>query len=325
MSFITRSLSLRSTARRLLLALAATTALAAAAQGAYPARPLQMIVPFPAGGPVDVVARSFAQALDARLNQRVVVLNRDGGSTTVGMNALLAAPGDGYTFVYGPVTALTVHLHWMKGLQFKADSFTPVCQTFENIFILAGKPDSRFTSFEQVLAEARAQPGKLGYGHPGVSSSPHLAGAELFQRARVDARDVPYRGETPMLPTLLSGELDLGVVTTGFVTTHNLRALAVFADRRLAQLPNVPTVKELGYPVNPSGYGGLFVRSDTPAEVVATLEKGCREAVADPAFRELAQRQHQQADFLDHNGFRTRIQADHQSKEALLKTVKLDR
>lgn len=311
--------------RGLTLALAACATFGAQAQSGYPARPLQMIVPFPAGGPVDVVARSFAQVLDTKLNQRVVVLNRDGGSTTVGMNALLAAPADGYTFVYGPVTSLTVHLHWMKGLQFKADSFAPVCQTFENIFILASKPDSRFASFDSVLAEARANPGKITYGHPGVSSSPHLAGAELFQRAGVSASDVPYRGETPMLPTLKSGEIDLGVVTTGFVATHQLRPLAVFADKRLPQYPQVPTVKELGYPVSPSGYGGLFVRSDTPADVVATLEKACRDTVGDPAFREMAQRQYQQADFLDHERFKDRIQADYRSKESLLKTVKLDR
>lgn len=321
-----RTLSYRRTIVQTLLA--AATALgtfAATAQSAYPSRPLQMIVPFPAGGPVDVVARSFAQALDSKLNQRVVVLNRDGGSTTVGMNALLSAAADGYTFVYGPVTSLTVHLHWMKGLNFKADSFTPICQTFENIFILASKPDSRFTSFESVLAEAKANPGKVTYGHPGISSSPHLAGAELFQRAGANASDIAFRGETPMLPVLLSGQVDLGVVTTGFVTTHSLKPLAVFADRRLAQYPNVPTVKELGYPVSPSGYGGLFVRSDVPAEVVSTLDKACKEAVADTAFREMAQRQHQQADFLNHEGFKARINADYRSKEQLLKTVKLER
>ena len=302
-------------------------ALPAAAQSAsgYPARPLQMIVPFPAGGPVDVVARSFALALDAKLGQRVVVINRDGASTTVGMNTLLAAPADGYTFVYGPVTALTVHLHWMKGLQFKTDSFVPVCQTFENIFMLATGADSPNQNLNAVLAKAKAEPGKLTYGHPGVASSPHLAGAELFQRAGVTLNDVPYRGETPMLPQLKTGEIDMGVVTTGFVTTHGMRALAVFSDKRLAAYPNVPTAKELGFAVSPSGYGGLFVRADTPQPVVAALEAGCRDALTVPAFREMAQRQFQQADYLDHERFKARIDADYKSKEALLKNVKIER
>ncbi len=322
-------------ARRLLFALIGGTvllgsALPAAAQpavaaGAYPNRPLQMIVPFPAGGPVDVVARSFALALDAQLGQRVVVINRDGGSTTVGMNALLGAPADGYTIFYGPVTSLTVHLHWMKGLQFKADSFVPVCQTFENIFILATRADSPYENFNAVLARAKADPGKLTYGHPGVSSSPHLAGAELFQRAGVEVTDVPYRGETPMLPQLKTGEIDMGVVTTGFVTTHGMRALAVFSDKRLSNYPNVPTVKELGFSVSPSGYGGLFLRADTPQPVVAALESGCRAALTVPSYREMAQRQHQQTEYLDHDRFKARIDADYKSKETLLKTVKLER
>ncbi|MGD9942923.1 MAG: tripartite tricarboxylate transporter substrate binding protein [Burkholderiaceae bacterium] len=297
----------------------------AAAQDAYPSRPLQMIVPFPPGGPVDIVARAFARELEGKLQQRVVVVNRDGASTTIGMNALLAAPADGYTFVYGPVTALTVHLHWMKGLQFNADSFTPVCQTFENIFMLAARPDTPYRSLEALLAQGKQQPGKLTYGHPGIASSPHLAGAELFQRAGVSARDVPYRGETPLLPQLISGEIDLGVVTTGFATTHKLHPIAVFADKRLAAFPNTPTVKELGYAVTPSGYGGLFVRAGTGEEALAALEKGCRQTVADPLFKEAAQRTFQQADFLDRQQFRERIRADHASKEGLLKTVKFDR
>lgn len=295
------------------------------AQGAYPTKPIQLIIPFPAGGPTETLGRSFAQVLDTKLGQRVVVVNRDGGSTTVGMNALLSAPADGYTIVYGPVTALTVHLHWMKGLQFKADSFTPICQTFENQFFLATRPDSRFTSFQQVVAEGKAEPGKLSYGHPGISSSPHLAGAELFQNVGISARDIAYRGEPAMLPTLMSGELDMVVVTTSFVVTHKLRPLAVFSERRLPQYPNTPTVKEMGYTVNPSGYGGLFVRADTPRDVVARIERACRETIADPAFQEVAQRLYQQTDYLDHAGFQARIQADYKSKQELLKFVKLER
>ncbi len=312
--------------QRLCMAVVAITASATAhAQAVYPARPLQLIIPFPAGGPTESLGRSFAQVMDTKLGQRVVVINRDGGSTTVGMNALLAAPADGYTLLYGPVTALTVHLHWMKGLQFKPDSFVPICQTFENMFVLAAKPDSHFSHFSQVVEEGKREAGRLAYGHPGISSSPHLAGAELFQGAGVQARDVAFRGEPGMLPTLLNGDIDLVVATTSFVTTQNLRPLAAFSDKRLPQFPNTPTVKELGYTVSPSGYGGLFVRADTPPEVVSRLEQACQNTVSDPVFREAARRLYQQTDFLDHTAFKARIQADHRSKGELLKTVKLDR
>ena len=290
----------------------------------YPQHQVQMIVPFPAGGPVDVVARAFAQAMDQQLGQPVVVLNREGGSTTVGMNALLNAAPDGYTLVYGPVTALTVHTHWMKNLQFKFDSFTPVCQTFENIFFLAAGPKSPYANFEALLKEAKARPGALTYAHPGIASSPHLAGAELFQKAGVSLADVPFRGETPMLTQLLNREVDFGVVTTGLVTTHSLRPFAVFADKRLAAYPDVPTVKELGYAVTPSGFGGLFVRKDTPAAVVARVESACRGAVQDPKLRDAAKRQYQETEYLGSSDFAARILADYRSKEALLKTVKIE-
>lgn len=295
------------------------------AQSSYPNKPVQMVIPYPPGGPVDLVARAFAQALDGKLNQRVVGIARDGGSTTVGINAMLQAPADGYTLYYGPVTSLTVHLHWMKGLPFKMDAVTPVCQTFENVFYLVTRPNSRYTNLDQIIAQGKANPGSLSYGHPGVSSSPHLAGAELFQKAGVSARDVPFRGEPPMLPSLMSGEMDLAVVTTAFMKTQNLRPLAVFSFKRVAEFPNVPTVHELGFPVNPSGYGGLMVRSETPLDVLNKIEKACREAVVDPAFKEFAQRYYQQADFLDQKAFKSRILADHQSKSELLRTVNLDR
>jgi tripartite-type tricarboxylate transporter receptor subunit TctC len=298
---------------------------AAAAQAAYPSRPVQMLVPFPAGAPVDTLARAFAQAFDKQVNQRVVTLNREGGSTTVAMNALLQAPADGYTLFYGPVTPITVHLHWMKGLPYKADSFTPVCQTFENIFVLAGGSNSPFKDLPSALAAAKARGTPLTYAHPGVSSSPHLSGAELFQRIGAPATDIPFRGEAAMVGSLRDNSVDLGVVTTGFALNQQLKPLAVFADKRLPAFPDTPTVAELGHPIQPSAYGGLFVRAETPAPVVARIEQACRGAVEDPAFQEMAKRLYQQGDFLDRAKFSARVQADLRSKAELLKTVKLER
>jgi tripartite-type tricarboxylate transporter receptor subunit TctC len=301
-------------------ALLATTAHAQS----YPTRPVQMIVPFPAGAPVDALARAFGQALSKPLGQNVVVMNREGGSTTIAMNALLAAPADGYNIIYGPVTALTVHPHWMKGLQYKPEQFTPVCQTFENVFVLAGAPNSPAT-LDATLAQAKTKPGGVTYAHPGVSTSPHLAGAELFQRAAVPSTDVPFRGEAAMIGQLRESAVDFGVVTTGFAISQNLKPVLVFSEKRLPAFPQTPTAREAGYPVTPSGYGGLFVRADTPAPVVAKIEESCREAVADPAFKEIAQRLYQDTEFLDRARFTARLQADAKSKGELLKSVKLER
>lgn len=316
-------------ATRLRCLAAAFTAIAvtamSSARAEYPERPLQVIVPFTAGGAVDAVARALAQALDHKIRQPVAVINRDGGGGTVGFNALLAAPADGYTLLFGPVTPLTVHVHWMKGLQFNAQSFVPVCQAFENIFFVAATPASTFKSLDNVLTHARARPGMLTYAHSGVASSPHLAGAELFQKAGVELRDVPFRGETPMLAPLKDGSVDLGIVTLNGVRTHGLVPLAVFADKRLRGYENVPTVQELGYGVTASGYGGLFMRADTPRPIVARIESACREAVDAAEFKQIAERNQQFSEYLNAARFAARIDADQRSKAKVLSSVKLER
>jgi tripartite-type tricarboxylate transporter receptor subunit TctC len=162
------------------LALAATVTCAQD----YPARPIQMLVPFPPGGIVDIMARGFAQPLDGRLGQRVLVVNRPGGGLTIGMVGLAQAPADGYTVLYSPVTPITIQPHRMKNLAYTRETIIPICQTFENVFYVAVGPKSQFQDFQSLVAYAKANPGKLRYVTPGVASSPHLAGAELWRSGR---------------------------------------------------------------------------------------------------------------------------------------------
>jgi tripartite-type tricarboxylate transporter receptor subunit TctC len=289
----------------------------------YPSRPLQLIVPFPPGGSVDIMGRGFAQALDAKLNQRVIVQNRGGAGLTIGMAALVQSPADGYTVLYSPVTPVSIQLHRMKGLPYTRDSIVPVCQTFENLFYVAVGPKSPLQSMQQLLEVAKASPGKLRYGVPGLGGSPHLAAAELWMKAGVQLQDVPYSGEIVFAPHLLTNELDIGIATTTLVVAQKLRPLAVYAAERQKQFPNVPTVAELGYPILPSGYGGLFVRAGTPAPVVARLEQACRDATADPGYRTLTEKQFQQADYLDRAAFTARLDADTRAKATLIPTLKI--
>ena len=289
----------------------------------YPSRPLQMIMPFPPGGIVDIMGRGFAQALGTRLGQQVVVVNRPGAGLTIGMAAVGQAPADGYTMIYTPVTPITIQPHRMKSLAYTREQFIPLCQVYESLFFVAVGPKSPFQDLQSLLAFARANPGKLRYATPGVGSSPHLAGAELWSKAGVQLTDVPYAGEVQAMPSLISGDIDLGIITTSGVNTGKLRPLAVFAEARYAALQNVPTVTEAGLPVLPSGYGGLFIRSDTPATAVARLTVACREAAADPAYLELAARQFQLSNYVDRAGFSARIDADFRAKAALLPTLKL--
>ena len=306
-----------------LLALAAALVAPPTVAQEYPARPVQMVMPFPPGGIVDIMGRGFAQALGARLGQQVVVVNRPGAGLTIGMAALAQAPSDGYTIIYTPVTPITIQPHRMKNLSYTREQFIPLCQVYESLFFVAAGPKSPFQDLAALLAFARANPGKLRYATSGIGSSPHLAGAELWQKAGVQLVDVPFAGEVQAMPSLVSGDVDLGIITATGVNTGKLRPLAVFADTRYPAFQNVPTVTEAGLPVLPSGYGGLFIRADTPAPIVARLEAVCKDASADPAYRELAARQYQLSNYVDRAGFAARIEADYRAKAALLPTLKL--
>lgn len=304
-------------------ALAATVLAVPSLAQEYPVKPLQMIIPFPPGGSVDILGRGFANVLDSKINQRVVIQNRGGAGLTIGMVALVQAPADGYTVLYSPVTPMSIQLHRMKNLAYDKDSYIPVCQTFENMFFVAVGPKSPYQNIRELLDAAKANPGKLRYGVPGLGGSPHLAAAELFMKAGVQLTDVPYSGEIVFAPHMLTGEIEIGISTTTLVFTQKLRPLAVFAAQRMSNYPNVPTVAELGFPILPSGYGGLFVRSGTPAPIVARLEAACRQATADPAYRDLAEKNFQQSDYLDRAAFTARLDADYKSKASLIPTLKL--
>ena len=269
------------------------------------------------------MGRGFAQALGSRLGQQVVVVNRPGAGLTIGMAAVGQAAADGYTFIYTPVTPITIQPHRMKNLSYTREQFIPLCQVYESLFFVAVGPKSPFQDLQSLLAHARANPGRLRYATPGVGSSPHLAGAELWSKAGVQLIDVPYAGEVQAIPSLVSGDIDLGIITTAGVNTGKLRPLAVFADARYPAFQTVPTVTEAGLSVLPSGYGGLFLRADTPPPVVARLAAACKEAAADPAYLELAARQFQLSNYVDRAGFSARIDADFRAKGALLPTLKL--
>jgi tripartite-type tricarboxylate transporter receptor subunit TctC len=300
----------------------ASAALAAHAQE-FPVRPVQLLVPFPAGSIVDIMARAFSQVAEQSFGQRILVVNRPGGSQTIAVNAMLAAPADGYTIVYAPVTPITIHPHRMK-LTYTFDSVTPVCQTFENIFWVTVGPNSPHKTLQDLVDYAKANPGKAKYATPGISSSPHLAAAELWKRMGVDLTDVPYPAvDANAVQSVIKNEVESAIATTNVVVGQKLRALAVFANERHPRYPDVPTVAELGHPILASGYGGLFVRQGTPAAVIAKIDDACRRGATDALYRDIAEKQFQAATYLDSAAFTARATADYRAKAALIPTLNL--
>ena len=296
---------------------------AARAQSAYPSRPVQVIVGFPAGGSVDVMARSLVAVISAQLGQPFVVVNRDGMSGTIGFGALAGARADGYTLGAGPTTPISVAPHLLAEVKYGVDSFEYVCQSFENVFTIAVPLDSPLRSMAELVASARANPGKLAYGHSGVGTVPHLSVANFLYRTGIDISAVPYRGEAALLPDLVSGRVQLGAPSVALAVSQKVRVLAVFADSRHPAFPEAPTFKELGMPSMPPGLNGLFAPKGTPHATLAALERACEQAVQGESFRTLAQKLSQRLAYLDGAQFAERARADSRYKGELIKALKI--
>ena len=296
------------------------------AQTNYPQRPVQVIIGFPAGGSVDVMARNLVTAINAQLGGSFVVVNRDGSSGTIGFGQVAAAPPDGYMLGAGPTTPISIAPHLIKNIKFGPESFEYICQSFENVFTIAVPLDSPFRSVADIIAAARANPGKLSYGHSGIGTVPHFSIANFVYRSNLNVAAIPYRGETGMLPDLIAGRLDFGGPSVALAIGQKVRVLAVFADGRHPAFPDVPTFAELGMPSMPPGLNGLFAPKGTPKEVLAVLERACEQAVQTEAFKAVAQKLSARIVYLNGAAFAERALADYKYKGELIKVldIKID-
>ncbi len=289
----------------------------------FPRKPLTAIVTLPPGSTVDVLARIFSQQIESRLKQPMVVENKPGAGLMLGMQVVQAAPADGYMMAFTPATPLTIQPHRTKKLPYAADGFIPVCQTFENTFMVAVPANSPYKDFKSFLAAAKANPGKIRYGHSGTGSSPHLMAAELWRDLGVSILDIPYRGETVFIPSLQVGDIEAGIVTTSLAQQQKLRPLIVFSKEKSKWFPGVPTTTELGYDIPAAGYGGIFVRTGTSSAVVEALEATCRDIVNSTAYQAAAENLLQSATYLDRKAFSMRISDESKSKARLLSVLNL--
>lgn len=259
---------------------------------AFPDRPVTLIVPFAAGGGADVIARALQGDLAKSLGQPVVVVNKDGAGGTIGTAAVAQAKPDGYTIGLIPAGPLVTQPH-MRSLPYGVDAWAPICQAYDggnNVLMVA--PTSQFKTVKDVLASAKANPGRVTYASPGVGSIPHLAMADLARASGTELLHVPYKGSTGVMNDMLAGVVELYADQANLIARHNMRPLSVFSEKRLPELPEVPTLRELGYDVgNYSNFGSLVAPKGTPKGVVAKLEQACHDAVHTDAFRTFLQNQ----------------------------------
>ena len=258
----------------------------------YPERPVRLIVPFPAGGTVDAVARGIAQKLSDALRQPMVVENRAGGAGSIGSEAVARAVPDGYTLLTGTASTHGSNPAVQKQLPYDAiRDFAPVALVASTPYILVVHPSVSANSVPELLALARAQPGRLNYASYGAGSSNHLA-TELFRAITgADIVHVPYKGGAPALADLLAGQVQMmfDVFTTSGpqVRTGKLRLLGVAAARRSSLAPDGPTLAEAGVPGFDAGtFFGLFAPAATPRAVVVRLNEEINRVLFMPDMRE---------------------------------------
>lgn len=315
------------TARYALALLLGLGVCATAAAQAFPNRPLQVVVPFAAGGGLDMNARNFSQALSEALGQPIAVVNRDGAAGTIGLQAVASARADGYTASFTPAVPLSSEPHRIKTLGYQLDSFQYVCQVFDNIFAIAVPEASPYKTVADIVQDAKKNPQQVAYGTSGTGSIPHLGTSDIEAQAGVQLNHVPYKGDAPMLQDLLASRLNFGAVLassiTGQIKAGKLRLIAVYSDRRHPAFPDIPTLTEAGVPVVQLSFGGLIVPAQTPPEAVKALEAGCEKAVASPAYKDWAQRANQVIDFKNGAAFEKRMRQDSQAKAATIKRLGL--
>jgi len=277
--------------RTALLALVlAVLAGGAHAQG-YPSRPIKMIVPTPAGGPIDTMARVVARSLSAALGQNVVIDNRGGAGNTIGSAEAARAAPDGYTLLFSSASGLVISpmLYANPGYD-PLMSYAPVAATTDIPLVLVVNPAVPAKSVGELVAYARANPGKLNFASGGSGTFPHLAGELLKSMAGIDIVHIPYKGGGPGLTATVAGQtqvmFDVPATVRPFVDDHKLRLLAVASARRDPSLPDVPTMVESGFPgFITTSWTGMLAPAGTAPEVIAALNAKVNEALASAELR----------------------------------------
>ena len=259
------------------------------AQG-FPTKPVLMIVPFPPGGVADLVARAVGGEMARELKQPVVVENRAGAGGNLGAEAVARAVPDGHTVLYAVGSILTANPYLYPKLGFDAlKDFAPITETVAGGMVLVAHPSVPASSLRDLLVYAKANPGKLSYASYGSGSFPHLNMELLKSITGVHLLHIPYRGAAPALSDVLAGQVEVmfDVSTTAIpqIRSGKLKALAVNMPRRLATLPEVPTIGELLPGFDGSGWQGLFVPAATPAPAVRALHAAAVKALAQPDVR----------------------------------------
>ncbi|MGZ5598619.1 MAG: tripartite tricarboxylate transporter substrate binding protein [Usitatibacter sp.] len=309
--------------RRLTLCAALSAALLlgapslAAAQAAFPTKPITMIVPFPPGGLADLVARPVAEAMSRDLGQPVVVENRGGAGGGVGMGLVAKAPGDGYTILmalssFSVIPEADTLLGRAPMYSFSA--LRPIARFTADPTVLAVRADAPWKTAKDFVEDAKKRPGAINYGSSGNYGTMHVPMEILAQNAGIKLTHVPFTGAGPAIVALLSGQID--AVSTGpatvlqYVKGGKIRVLAHWGNGKLEALPDVPALKDAGYNAEYAQWSGLFIPAGTPEPVAQRLRAAARFAANDPKVKDVIKNAGSPVLYQDTPEFEKYVQAD---------------
>lgn len=327
---VRRRLALSTGVLALALGFIASTASTAQAQpaGAYPERPVRLVVPYPPGGSVDPVARLLGQKLNALWGQQVVIDNRPGASTIIGTDAVAKAPADGYTLL------LTASTHVSNALLFPSlpyDSFkdfVPVAPVYKADFVLVGHPSVPASTLKELIQLAKSRPDQLNYGSSGAGNANHMAAELMKQMTGTQLTHVPYKGGGPLLNDLIGGQVQLyfavPVAVIGHVQSGKLKAFATTAEGRLPLMPTVPTFTEAGLP----GFGmrswiGVFAPAQTPPAIVAKVSADIARVLAMADVKERLESQGQAPMVMNPQQFGALVRGDIDEYARIIKAANI--
>jgi tripartite-type tricarboxylate transporter receptor subunit TctC len=270
---------------------AATCAAPIAAAADYPSRPIKLVVPYPPGGSADILARMLEQKLGAALGQSIVVENKPGAGTAIGADYVARSQPDGYTVLLGTVSSQAMNPAVVHVDYDPIKDFVAVAAVATIPFVLDVNPSVPAQSVKEFVAWAKTRPGQVNYSSAGNGTSNHLAGALFNQTAGVDLVHIPYKGSAPALQDLVAGRVqamfDLVTTSLPMIASGKVRPLAVTSAERVPSLPDVPTMKERGYPdYEVSAWFGLFVPAGAPAAAVARLHDVTAAALQSTEFKD---------------------------------------
>jgi tripartite-type tricarboxylate transporter receptor subunit TctC len=271
-----------------LLALVVSMPLLAAES--FPSRPIRMIAPSSAGGPVDVIARILAQGYGETLGQQIVVDNRAGAAGLIGSELVAKASPDGYTLLFGFSGPLVIvpQLNASGAPYDVQKDFAPISLTSEAPYVLVVNPASPYKSVQELVAAAKAQPEKLLYGSGGNGTGIHMAGALFNTVAGTNIVHVPYKGAAPAMTALMAGQVTMMFNSLPGAMAHikagRVRALAMATAKRSSQLPDLPTIRESGLPIEATGWYGVLAPAGTPKAIVDRLHAAVIKTIKAPAM-----------------------------------------